>query len=231
MAGKLLSPLFLCLQEKDGRFGPRVLESVDQMAITYPNIYVTCTKSGKLDKSKMREWVHSCLNPNIEEKCLLLLDAWSGQKDCGIYEEVKDLCTRLEIPPKTTEYIQPLDRYFFRQYKIMRKKIAERLQLDDLPYDLHKRENIIKLHSLIHDQLSSTKFVDMIKFAWSDCGYMDKSSQKFQNVIEVCFPSPTNDNIICETTNCAEAIFIRCSHCDVHLCIHHFFGELHAHIP
>jgi len=229
MNGKLLSPIFLCLQEKDGKFGPRVIETIDQMAITYPNVYVTCTKSGKLDKNKMREWVTGCLNPNIEEKCLLLLDAWTGQSDSKLYEEVQDRCTRLEIPAKTTDQIQPLDRYFFRQYKILRKRIWERLQLDGLSEDFHKRENIVKMHSVIHNQFSSPKFEDMIKHAWSDCGYMEKSNRKFQNVLEVCFPPPTNDNILCEMPNCSEAIFIRCSYCSIYICINHFYKE-HVHM-
>jgi len=231
MEGKLLSPTFLCLQEKDGIFGPKVQAQVDQLAITYPNVYVTCSKSGKLDKKKMKEWVTGCLNPNIETKCLLLLDAWTGQRDSQIYEEIKDLCTRLEIPPKTTEYIQPLDRYFFRQYKILRKKIWERLQLDGLSDQFHRRENIVKLHSIIHDQLSSPRFEKMIRFAWSDCGYTGKSTERFENVLDVCFPPPTGDNIICQIAQCSETIFIRCSHCNIYMCINHFFEKFHAHIP
>ena len=82
------------------------------MHSTFPNLSITFSKSGKLDKQIMRVWVSKCLKPQIMNSALLLLDSWNGQKDDSIFNEVKENCERLQIPPKTTNLIQPLDRNF-----------------------------------------------------------------------------------------------------------------------
>jgi hypothetical protein len=59
MSGKLVSKLLICLQETGGSFGPRVWEG-----LTIPdNIFLTCSKSGKLDKRIMKRWVDECVAP------------------------------------------------------------------------------------------------------------------------------------------------------------------------
>ena len=77
MDGNLCDSLQLCFQEKDGKFWLRIAEVIKKN--TPPNIHVTYTKSGKLDKRIMREWVEECLR--VTEKSVLLLDSWSGQQD------------------------------------------------------------------------------------------------------------------------------------------------------
>ena len=219
--GQLLSPMLLCLQEASGSFGPRVIEEIKELEAIHRNVHITCSKSGKMDKQLMRNWVENCLAPHVEEKCLLLLDSWDGQKDPSIFESVNENCDRALIPPNTTSLLQPLDRYFFRQYKILR-----RIQLDDLHIDLHSRKNIVKLHSLIHNQLCSSKFTGMIRFAWINCGYESQANYQFANVLDINF---LNVGLDCEVMNCGESSFIRCSHCDVVCCVNHFFVEFHAH--
>ncbi len=49
-SGKLLSPLFIVLQEPTGSFGSRV----QQTLFSAPNIYVTASKSGKLTKAELK---------------------------------------------------------------------------------------------------------------------------------------------------------------------------------
>ncbi|OXA49720.1 Tigger transposable element-derived protein 6 [Folsomia candida] len=56
-AGEILDPLFICLQEVDGKFGPRILDTM----LLAPNLYVTCTKSGKLNRSKVEEFLDEVL--------------------------------------------------------------------------------------------------------------------------------------------------------------------------
>lgn len=225
--GQLLSPMLICLQEPNGHFGPRVTKEVQALESVHTNLYITCTKSGKMDKSQMRNWVEKCLAPNIESKSLLLLDAWDGQQDAAIFSTVEKICERAQIPPSTTSMLQPLDRYFFRQYKILRKKISERIQLDELGIDLHSRSNIVKMHSIIHNQLCSSKFEKMIRFAWIDCGYDNQPNYHFENVLEVNFK---DIGLNCEFTDCNDASFIRCSHCDVVCCMRHFLIDFHIHL-
>jgi hypothetical protein len=43
---KLLSPLFICFQEQDGKFGPQVEKNLFQC----PNVVVHCSTSGKMSK-------------------------------------------------------------------------------------------------------------------------------------------------------------------------------------
>ena len=42
--GRMKSPLFVCMQETNGEFGPRVKQTM----FTAPNLYVTASKSGKI---------------------------------------------------------------------------------------------------------------------------------------------------------------------------------------
>ncbi len=57
MAGNLIGPVFVCLQEPTGKLGPRVKQSIYQAN----NIHVTCSKSGKLTKTHIRDWAEKVL--------------------------------------------------------------------------------------------------------------------------------------------------------------------------
>lgn len=61
MAGGLAGKLLVCLQEATGVLGPRVSESL----LIPDNIYLTTSKSGKLDKRIMKNWANDCLKPLI----------------------------------------------------------------------------------------------------------------------------------------------------------------------
>ena len=164
MTGKLLSPLYICLKEnckEDGKFGPIVSQNLFEAS----NIYLTCSSSGKLTKNLVKDFYESVLLQNLNENNLLILDSWSGQTDEAMANQIITSNKRLKIciPPKTTPLVQPLDVYFFRQYKILARKVYERVNLDSIEVDLHERNSIIKLHSLIYNQLQSPQFENMIK--------------------------------------------------------------------
>ncbi len=167
--------------------------------------------------------------PSMDNKTLLLLDSWTGQSDQKMFE---DLLTGdkqiniLKIPPKTTSLIQPLDVYFFRQWKIMARKFFERVLLDNIDLDLKQRNNTIKLHSLIHNQLSSPRFQPMIKYAWFKAGYLAQDPGRFDNVSKVCFKFI--DSVCFEdNSQCSEGVFIVCSWCKRSFCFTHYFIEYH----
>src|SRR5690349_460871 len=92
-----------------------------------------------------------------------------------------------------------------------------------LEVDMKNRFNIIKMHSLIHDQLSSAKFQPMWKYSWFKCGYLPEHYGKFQNVDELCLREVNE----CDELHCDDFGFIRCSHCDQSLCFEHFFISFH----
>ncbi len=60
--------------------------------------------------------------------------------------------------------------------------------LDDIQINLHHRDNIVKLQSLILNQLQSPKFKDWIKYSWQKAGYYgDMVLPKFVHPIKYCF--------------------------------------------
>lgn len=221
MGGKFIGKLLICLQEPKGKLGPRVSESLE----IPENIYLVVSKSGKLDKGLMASWVEECVQPLCKDKKIALMyDSWTGQTDETIYTSIGENCTRLQIPAKATSLIQPLDKYIFRQYKIFRRKIFERVVLDNLDVDLHKRQYVIKMHSVIYNQLQCDDFNAMLRYAWMACNYIE-DKEPFLNVNALLF-NLENDECECD---CDEQSFIRCGHCKMHLCFKHFFEEFHFH--
>ncbi len=225
MAGTLVGPVFICLQEPTGKLGPRVQRSLYQA----DNIHVSCSKAGKLTKTHITYWAEKVLQPSVSEDFLLLFDSWSGQTDPSSYDGIFDddiTCERMQIPPKTTGDIQPLDRYFFRQWKYLKQKICDRIAIDRIDIDITSRNNILKMHSSIHNQLSATKFKPMIRYAWFATGYLSQDPGTFDNVQDVCF---SFDECFCSLSTCNDFSFISCSHCDSVLCFNHFFIDDHKH--
>lgn len=225
MAGELIEPVFICLQEPTGKLGPRVKQSIYQAS----NIHVSCSKSGKLTKTHIQYWAENVLSPSVSEDCLLLLDSWSGQIDPTIYDDIfveNITCKQMQIPPKTTGDIQPLDRYFFRQWKYFKQKIYDRVAIDQINIDICSRNCILKMHSLIHNQLSAKTFSPLIKYSWYSSGYTSKDPGHFDSVHDVCF---SFDEDFCSMVACDDYSFICCSHCHRILCFNHFFVNDHKH--
>lgn len=135
MDGTLASKLLICLQEKGGDFGPRVKKNLQ----VPKNIYVASSTSGKLQKGIMRNWIREYVSTTSPDNELALIyDSWAGQTDVEIYSPIRRLHSTYCIPPKTTQWVQPLDTYFFRQYKIVKRRICDRVLLDDIQIDLQK---------------------------------------------------------------------------------------------
>ena len=225
LAGKLIDPGFICSREPTGKLGPRVKQSLYQAN----NIHVTCSKSGKLTKTHVQYWAKNILCPSVSKDCLLLLDSWSGQTDPSIYDHVFDkniTCKQMQIPPKTTGDIQPLDRSFFRQWKYLKQKIYDRVAIDEMNVEIRSRNCILKMQSLIHNQLSAQRFSNLIKHAWHSSGYTTNQPDHFENVKDVCFSFAED---LCSEPACNESSFICCSHCSSILCFNHFFVNDHKH--
>lgn len=160
---------------------------------------------------------------------LLLIDQWSPQTNIEKYEvnlTKSQRCELMVIPGKTTATKQPCDTYFFRQWKEMAKRCYHRVSIDQLNIGLRNRDSVIKLQSLVYNQLSSPIFRPMISFAWSKCGYIPRQHSNFSNVIELCFSFEDNN---CPIKHCQESPFINCSHCRQLLCFEHFFLAYHFH--
>ena len=222
MSGAVVGPLFLCLKEESGRLGERV-----KLTLLKPkNVVLTCSKSGKLTTSLVEYWRDEVLKKCVgNQSYLLISDSWGAQGADEIYKKLPNL-RRLEIPKKTTAMIQPLDVYFNRQYKVIARRLSDHVRLHDYDINLGQRNNIIKMNSLIHNQMSSKIFTRMIQYAWFRSGYLINDPGPLENVKQVCF---SFKGYSCSENNCVEIAFIQCSWCARSLCICHFFTDYHLH--
>lgn len=220
--GRLLSPLFIVLKEVGGTFGPRVQETIFRAS----NIFVTSSASGKLSSHHFKTWLKEVFFPNVGSKSVLLLDSWTGHCP-NIIQETKpesvENIALLTIPAGTTGQIQPLDVYGFRLWKNFIKHFSDMVMLLDLEINLHNRNSILKLQSLTHNQFSSPRFRNLLKYAWYKSGYVANKPSEFETPVDFCFKNqlkPTCD--ICGAT-----AVITCAWCKKSLCINHFFHEHH----
>ncbi|XP_046740448.1 uncharacterized protein LOC124407901 [Diprion similis] len=219
--GKLLSPLYLVLKEIGGDFGPRVEKTLFKPT----NVFVSASKSGKLTSDHFKQWLTEIYFPNVGDNSALLIDSWSGH--CS---EVVDAVTPpnkkivLKIIPKgTTGQIQPLDVFGFRIWKNFVRHFSDIVILSGSDINLHLRNNIIKLQSLVHNQLSSPRYINMLKYAWYKSGYIEKTPPEFINPVTFGF----GDNSEPRCHICGDLAVITCSWCKKPLCLKHFFEEYH----
>jgi len=223
-SGQLLSPLYLVLKETSGSFGPRVEETLFRPA----NVFIAASKSGKLTTQHFQSWFTNVFLPATGSFSVLLLDSWSGHCPASLQEFMpKDKDVRiLTIPKKTTGMIQPLDVYGFRIWKNFVRTFSDRVLLLNYDINLHLRNNIIKLQSLTHIQLSSPRFHKLFKYAWFKSGYIEERPSQFKNPVDFCF-SGKDIQEIPRCSICGAPAIIRCSWCKKYFCMHHFYEEYH----
>jgi len=130
-----------------------------------------------------------------------------------------------KIPIGTTGKIQPLDVYGFRVWKNYVRHFSDKVILMDYDIKLHMRNNIIKLQSLIHNQLSSPRYANLIKYSWYKSGYLDVKPGEFENPVDFSFGQSCKTH--CEFEGCSNIAIIRCGWCKKSLCFKHFFEDYH----
>ena len=116
---------------------------------------------GKLNGSLIECYIREVLDKVTNNRSLLLVDQWSLRTDLTKYEKnlTKGQLFRLMvIPGRTTATNQPCDTYFLRQWEEMAKRCYHRVSIDQLDIDLINHDSIIKLQSMVHDQLCSRLF-------------------------------------------------------------------------
>lgn len=158
---------------------------------------------------------------------MLLIDSWTGHCPEVVANNTpanKELQT-LIIPKGTTGKIQPLDVFGFRFWKNYVRQFSDTVLLLDQDINLHLRNNIIKLQSLVHNQLSSPRYTNLFEYSWFKSGYVPDRPQKFENPVDFAFVK--SSTAICEIENCTEVAVVRCSWCKKSLCFKHFFTEYH----
>ena len=183
------------------------------------------------DERKPEDLFLSVLNTHLSTNSLILCGSWSGHKDEQVLLEGfggKDVDLKI-IPPKTTKYAQPLDVYFFRQYKIYSKRITDfiKLRSSNMQPKLHDRFFIMKLHSVIYIQLPTEECKRMLRYAWQNTGYdIGETVDNFTSVIDVAF---STDIIEYAVMTCDHLAFLDCAFCSHSNCIQHFIESPHLH--
>ncbi|CAF3825931.1 unnamed protein product [Rotaria magnacalcarata] len=113
------------------------------------NIVLACSKNDKLTHSLVTYWRDHCLVPNLSSKALLLVDSFPSHANPEVDKDLKNFEYRV-IPPKTTSFIQPLDIYYNRQYKMIPRRVYDHVRVGEIDINLAERNNIIKLQPLVH---------------------------------------------------------------------------------
>ncbi|XP_071573952.1 uncharacterized protein [Temnothorax nylanderi] len=228
-SGKMLPVVFLCMQESTGKFGPTVQKKVDTLISEYKNVFVSCSKSGKLTKHIYTDYLKYCLSPYVvDNKFLLLIDSWGGQTDLTLYDDIfedetnRASCTVKVIPPKCTPLCQPCNVYFYRQVKNFIKRLQNCSFSLQQQREIGTREDAIKIHSLLLHQLSAPVFQPMLLYAW----YASKLIEErpiFLNMNDICFPI----TVVKKLCICKSVGFIQCAHCKKILCFECFYDKYH----
>jgi len=229
MSGKVLPRVFLCLQEATGVFGSKIQQAIDNFTTIYTNVVVTSSKSGKLTTNLYTQYLKEILLPYVKkEKFLLIIDSWSGQTNPALYDEIfldddnVETCTIKVVLPKCTPLCQPCDVYFYRQVKNFIKRLQNCSTLIEQNREITSREDCIKIHSIIHHQLSAPSFRNVLQYAWF-ASKLTNEGEIFMNVNEVCF----SIDILKKPCECKNAAFIRCAHCRENYCFTCFYDNYH----
>ncbi|GAU90948.1 hypothetical protein RvY_03295 [Ramazzottius varieornatus] len=220
---KFLPQLWITVQEDKGVFGSIVARTMFKA----DNLYVTALVSGKMTKKLYLVWCEKILFSHVEDRCILLADSWRTYSDQEAVLEFKPEELEYEmitIPPKVTGDIQPLDRLFFRMYKDFFRKISSSIILHSLPLQVHHRDVILKMHSLVYQQFQSPRFGDLVNQAWHLCGCTDESFD-YVNPTEFSFPKKLTGH--CDHENCDDRLLLKCGWCRAPLCFHHFYNQYH----
>lgn len=167
--------------------------------------------------------------PYTGKRSLLLIDAWGGHCDEAVKECTppgKEITAEV-IPKGTTSKIQPLDVFGFRIWKNYVRRFSDIVFLNNEDINLHHRNNIIRLQSLVHNQFSAPRYKDLFKYSWFKSGYLIERPQQFENPVQFAFSD--SSSATCEIDGCKNIAVVRCSWCRKSLCLHHFFHDYHFH--
>lgn len=218
--GTLYEKLYIVLQEPGGKLPKTPHFSAD-------NLVVDAHSSHIMTKVLMSKWVQNCVVPEMPKKMLLLVDSWSSFKDHSEIQRHVPKGKKVfieNIPPGATGMIQPLDVYFFNPFKRFVRRITSYVQVNDAPFPVHRRDNLLKMISQVYHQFKHPMFRDFLRYSWYKAGYTPKPPP-FQTPADFCFP--VDLSVTCELPGCSDCSFIRCAYCDKACCFDHFLVRYH----
>lgn len=127
-----------------------------------------------------------------------------------------------QIPPGATGLVQPWDVFGFRIWKNFVRHIEDYMLLHKPHIILSQRNNVLKLQSLVFEQLRSPRYQPLFQYSWFKSGLIGSRSNQFQNPVRFCF---NYDKLICDF--CEDLQMLTCSWCKSSLCVQHFFENFH----
>ncbi|CAI5442210.1 unnamed protein product [Caenorhabditis angaria] len=107
----------------------------------------------------------------------------------------------------------------FNAYNLIKEFIAfaQRECPDFIP---HRRDNLLKVLSLIYSQLSHPILRQWRLYAWHAGGYETNHPAHFETPFNLLFPMDVNQT--CYINGCTNSTFIKCLYCDQFYCFHDF---------
>ena len=96
----------------------------------------------------------------------------------------------------------------FQIWKNFVRRFSDSVILMNSGVNLHLRNNINKLQSLVHNQLSSPRYINIFRHGWFKSNYIGKKPENFDNPVEFGFGGSRSH---CEIPGCKNVAIIRCS--------------------
>ncbi|GAU87298.1 hypothetical protein RvY_00176 [Ramazzottius varieornatus] len=93
----------------------------------------------------------------------------------------------------------------------------------DLPVQVHHRDVILRLHSLLYQQFRSPRFENLIAEAWHKSGYTDEGFM-YVNPAKFMFDKLKGS---CLHENYRDIVLLVCGWCKARLCFYHFYDAHH----
>ena len=144
---------------------------------------------------------------------MLLIDSWTGHCPEVVRQATpagKNFIPMI-IPEGTIGKVQPLDVYGFRIWKNYVRHFLDSVILLENDLNLHIRNNIIKLQSLVHNQLSSPRYHSLFKYSWFKSCCVAEKPGEFENPVDYSFK--TFSNTLWEISGLQKIAAIRCTWC------------------
>jgi len=153
--------LLIILQETNGQFRPIVEKTM------YKAENIVASNSEKSTSKLTVKWFEKIFLLTAENESMLCLNSWTGKKE-KIFTNTNRGTKKVKvytIPARAIGFSQPLDVYGFKPWKNFLRYFSNLVILHNYDINLHLRYNILETQSLIHNQFSSPRFVNIFKYA------------------------------------------------------------------
>ena len=105
------------------------------------------------------------------------------------------------------------------QGRTMLDIFSDNILLTGEDFNLHLRNNVIKLQSLVHNQFAYPRYQNLFKYSWFKSGYLVNCTEKFDDPVRFSFGDSYGTH--CEVEGSNSIAIVRCSWCKK-LCLKHF---------